>query len=165
MFFLNEAGFRHNYDSVAQLFTMIIVFIFVLVLTYFSSKLIAKIQKQQMMNSNIRIVETMKVMNNKYLMIIESAGKFFLVSVCKDSISLIGELDKDEIKQPLGSNKNLLNSDGGIDSISSDNNSSDNTSSNTTGNSGEDFKKIFNSIKELGKAGKREDDDKKDKGV
>ena len=47
-------------EAFAQLFTLLIVFIFVLAATYFATRFVGNYQKNKLSGSNIQILETMR---------------------------------------------------------------------------------------------------------
>jgi flagellar protein FliO/FliZ len=85
------------FDSIVQLITVILIFIFVLALAYFTTRLTAGIQQGKMQGANIEVIETMKIAQNKYIQIVRVGEKYFSYIVCKDTATLLGELNKDEI--------------------------------------------------------------------
>lgn len=87
-------------DSIVQLFTVLLIFIFVLVLTYFTTRFAAGLQKQSMLSPNVDIVETFRLSQNKYLQIVRVGEKYFSIVVCKDTVTLLGEMTKDDITIP-----------------------------------------------------------------
>lgn len=87
-------------DSVVQLFTVLLIFIFVLALTYFTTRFAAGLQKQNMISPNVDIVETYRIAQNKYVQIIRVGEKYFSIVVCKDTVTLLGEMTKDDITIP-----------------------------------------------------------------
>lgn len=93
-------------DSIVQLLTVIIIFIFVLAITYFTTKLTAGIQKGRMVSQNMEIVETFRISQNKYIQIVRVGETYFSIVVCKDTVTLLGEIPKEEIhlqeSQPAG---------------------------------------------------------------
>jgi flagellar protein FliO/FliZ len=84
-------------DSIVQLITVLIIFIFVLVLAYFTARLTAGVQRGRLKGSNIEVLETIKIAQNKYIQIVRVGEKYFSYIVCKDTVTLLGELDKNEI--------------------------------------------------------------------
>lgn len=87
-------------DSIVQLLTVLLIFIFVLVLTYFTTRFAGGLQKQSMLSPNVDIVETFRLAQNKYLQIIRVGEKYFSIVVCKDTVTLLGEMTKDDITIP-----------------------------------------------------------------
>ena len=91
-------GFSSSLSSVWNIISLILIFIFVLALAYFSTKIIAKYQSNTLNSkSNIKIIESFRVGNNKYIAIAEIAGQYYALAIGKDEINLIGTLDKDNI--------------------------------------------------------------------
>jgi flagellar protein FliO/FliZ len=87
-------------DSIVQLLTVVIIFIFVLVLAYITARLTAGIQKGRLAGSCVEILETLKIAPNKYIQVVKIGGKYFSYIVCKDTVTLLGELTKDDIPVP-----------------------------------------------------------------
>ena len=71
------AGLNSRWEAFAQLLTLLVVFIFVLALTYFATRWAGNMQKTKMAGRNIQILETMRVSNTKYIQIIKIGSKCF----------------------------------------------------------------------------------------
>ena len=84
-------------DSVVQLLTVLVMFVFVLGITYLTTRYIAGIQKGQMMNRNMELVDTLRISNNKYLQIVRIGKKYFCMAVCKDTVTMLGEIQEEEL--------------------------------------------------------------------
>lgn len=87
-------------DSTVQLITVILIFILVLALTYITTKFTAGLQKGKMASPNVEVMETFKLSTNKYIQIVRVGKKYYSIIVCKDTVTLMGELSEDEINQP-----------------------------------------------------------------
>ena len=87
----------NSVGSVGQLLTVTLIFIFVLVLTYFVTRFAGTYKKQQMLGKNIQILETMPLSSSKYLQIVKAGEQFFLIAISKDQVSLIGELHGEQL--------------------------------------------------------------------
>ena len=87
-------------NSFAQFLTVLVIFIGVLALTYFTTRWIASYQKGKMMSGNIRVLETFKITQNKYIQIVSVGNHYYAIAVGKDTITLLGELNEDEIQIP-----------------------------------------------------------------
>ena len=83
--------------SVAQLLTVILIFIFVLAVTFYSTKFIGDYQKTQAINRNMEVIETIRIANNKYLQIVRVANKYIAIAVGKDEVSMLTEIDANEL--------------------------------------------------------------------
>lgn len=86
-----------GWESFFQLIGVLLIFLFVLAITYFTTKWIAGYQKGVMSNKNIRVIETFRVNNNKFIQIIQVGEKYLAISVCKDTISVLTELTEEQL--------------------------------------------------------------------
>lgn len=86
-----------SFEGIFQLLVTFIIFIFVLALTFFTTRWIARYQKGRALGRNIHIIESIGVGSNKALAIIEAGGEYFLVGLGKDEVSFISKLDRDKI--------------------------------------------------------------------
>lgn len=94
-----------NYDvvgSFAQLLTVFLIFIFVLALTYWTTRFAGSYKKQQMAGSNIQVMETVAISAGKYLQIIKVGNQYFLIGIAKDSITYLCELNDEELNFAVG---------------------------------------------------------------
>ena len=87
----------NRFGSFVQLLTVLLIFIFVLALTYFFTKLTAGLQKGRLAGSNVEVMETFKIAPTKYIQIVKIGKKYFSYVVCKDTVTLLGELTDDDI--------------------------------------------------------------------
>lgn len=83
--------------SVAQFLTLLIVFVFVLFLTYWTTRIAGNMRKQQMSGKNIQIMETVGISSSKYLQIIKVGNRFFLIGICKDTMTYLCELQEEDL--------------------------------------------------------------------
>ena len=90
-------------DSFAQLITVLLVFVFVLGLCWFTTKFIAGYQKQQNKGNHVEVVESSSIGNGKYVQIIKIADKYVAVAVCKDTVTFLTEIPEEQIR--LGEEK------------------------------------------------------------
>ena len=98
------AGLNSRWEAFAQLLTLLVVFIFVLALTYFATRWAGNMQKTKMAGRNIQILETMRVSNTKI------GSKCFAVAVCKDTITYLSEINEQELT--YSSESKTINTDG-----------------------------------------------------
>ncbi len=89
----------NRFDSIGQLLTVILIFIFVLALTYFATKLTAGLQKGRLAGSNVEVLETFRIAPTKYIQVVRIGGKYFSYVVCKDTVTLLGEMTEDDISE------------------------------------------------------------------
>ncbi|WOO36543.1 flagellar biosynthetic protein FliO [Anaerocolumna sp. AGMB13020] len=92
-------------NNVFQLIGVTFLFLFVLVITYVTTKLIGGIKAGTLTESNFKVIDTYKVTQNKYMQIIKIGSKYFVIAVCKDTIQMITELKEEEIVLKEKNNK------------------------------------------------------------
>ena len=102
-----------GWESFFQLIGVLLIFLFVLVITYFTTKWIAGYQKGVMCNKNIRVIETFRMNNNKFIQIVQIGEKYLAVAVCKDTMNVLTELTEEQLKwlpeegEPTAGNQNF----------------------------------------------------------
>lgn len=92
-----------GYDSFLDLITVLLIFVFVIAITLFTTKYVANYQKVQNAGRNIEVLETYKVSQSKYIQIIKIGGKYVAIAVSKDTVTLLTELDENDISIRDGS--------------------------------------------------------------
>jgi len=76
-----------------SVFGLIILFIVFFYIVYLTTMFVGKMNKNYNVNKNIKIIEKITISNNMFLMLIELDNKNYLISVTKDSISLIDKIE------------------------------------------------------------------------
>ena len=84
-------------ESVIQMITVLFIFVFVLAMTWISTKYIAGIQKDRYKTGNMELIETLRISNNKYLQIARIGEKYYCMAVCKETVTMLGEVQKEEL--------------------------------------------------------------------
>ncbi len=84
-------------DSTAQFLTVLVLFVMVLAVTALVTRWIAGYQKQQNLNGNIEVIETQRIGPGKYLQIIRVGEKYLALAVCKDTVTMLAEVPKEQI--------------------------------------------------------------------
>ena len=85
-------------SAYAQFITVLLLFVAVLGVTAVVTKWMANYQKQQSTNENIEVIETTRIANNKYIQIIRAGEKYMVIAVCKDTVTMLGEIPEDSLK-------------------------------------------------------------------
>ena len=86
-------------NSYLQFLSILILFIFVLGITWATTRWIAKIQKGQMSGgTNLEVIETQRLANNKYIQIVRAGSKYLVIAQGKDEVHFLTELDAEEVK-------------------------------------------------------------------
>lgn len=84
-------------EAFTQLLTLIIVFALVLALTYFVTRFAGNYQKSKLSGGNINVLETVRISNSKYIQIIQIGNRFFAIAVCKDTVTVISEIEQGDL--------------------------------------------------------------------
>ncbi len=80
-----------------QLFYSILIFAFVLCLAYYITKVVGTKRMQVLNTKNMRIIEMISLGVGVSLAIVEVGGRHLLVSISKERVSLVAELDKETL--------------------------------------------------------------------
>ena len=84
-------------ESVIQFITVLLIFVFVLVITWISTRYMAGIQKDRYKTGNMELIETLRISNNKYMQIVRVGNKYYCMAVCKDTVTMLGEVRKEDM--------------------------------------------------------------------
>lgn len=87
-----------SFHSLVQLIGVLIIFAFVLGITYLTTRWMGGFQKSRSNNKNLHIIETINVGNNKYISIVEAGTVYLVVSVGKDEVHLLTQLTREQLK-------------------------------------------------------------------
>lgn len=85
-------------SSFWQTVGVLIIFLIVIGLCYWSTTWIAGYQKSHSYHKNLRLIETLKLTNNKYIQILEAGDEYLVIAVGKDEINLLTKLTKEQMK-------------------------------------------------------------------
>ena len=86
-------------QSIIELLSLIIIFVIVLIVCYFTTRFVAGRQLIQKRIGNFEVIETFSIAQNKYLQLIKMGTKYIVISVTKDTITYITELNAEEVCQ------------------------------------------------------------------
>lgn len=87
-----------SFSNFMQLLGVLLIFIFVLAITYFTTKWIAGYQKSRSFNQNLRVIETLRLTQNKYIQIIEAGEIYLVIGIGKDEITMLTTLTAEQLK-------------------------------------------------------------------
>ena len=90
---------QNSIQSLFELLGLILIFVIVLVVCYYTTKFVAGRQLVQKKMGNFEVVETFSIAQNKYLQLIRMGNKYVVISVAKDTVNFITELEETEICQ------------------------------------------------------------------
>jgi flagellar protein FliO/FliZ len=86
-------------QSFLQLLWVLLIFVFVLAITYATTRWVGGYQKAHSVNRNLSVVETIRVGSNKMISIVRAGTKYLVVSIGKDEIHLLAELSREELPE------------------------------------------------------------------
>lgn len=99
-------------ESFLQLIGVLLIFVFVLLITYLTTKWMGGFQKAHSNNKNLKIIETIHVGNNKIVEIVQAGTKYLVIAVGKDEVHLLTELSEAELTEiPVSDSSSMLSSD------------------------------------------------------
>lgn len=84
-------------NSFIQLMGVLLIFVFVLIITYFVTKWIGGYQKIQMSGRSFQVIDTVRIAGNKYVQILKIGNVYLVVAVGKDEVTMLAKLTEDEI--------------------------------------------------------------------
>jgi flagellar protein FliO/FliZ len=84
-------------EGVVQLIVVFIMFLFVLALAYFTARFAGRFQGNIQSRSNIKILESARISNNKYIQIVKIGNRYFALGVGKDDVSCLAELQEEDL--------------------------------------------------------------------
>ncbi len=84
-------------ESFLQLIVTLLIFIFVLGITYLTTRWIGKYQKGHMNSKNLRVIETIPAGQNKNICLLKAGTEYLVVGIGKDEIHLLSTLTEDQL--------------------------------------------------------------------
>ena len=93
------AAAQNSIQSLFELLGLILIFVIVLVVCYYTTRFVAGRQLVQKKMGNFEVVETFALAQNKYLQLIRMGNKYIVISVAKDTVSFVTELNESEVCQ------------------------------------------------------------------
>lgn len=94
-------------ENIMKFFSVLVVFIFVLVITYMTTKWIGGYQKNHFSGRNIEYIEGLRLDANKYIQIFKVGGEYVAFVSCKDSVTFLTKINKEDLV--LDDNSQTLN--------------------------------------------------------
>lgn len=91
------SGSMSTLQNVMQLIGVIIIFIIILIATYYTTKWIGAAGIAGGRSKNIKVIETYKISQNKFIQILKTGEKYIVIGISKDHIEYLTELDADEL--------------------------------------------------------------------
>ncbi|MCR5251187.1 MAG: flagellar biosynthetic protein FliO [Lachnospiraceae bacterium] len=84
-------------NNLARFLSLLVIFILVLALAYYTTRLVAKSQRGLGHAGNMQILESMALGGGKTLLLVRAGKHYLVLATGKDSVSTVAELAEDEI--------------------------------------------------------------------
>jgi len=86
-----------SFESFFQLIVTLVVFVFVLAITYLTTRWIGNYQRIKLKSGNLQIVESIPAGNHKMICLVRAGSAYLVVSVGKEEIHLLSTLTEDQL--------------------------------------------------------------------
>lgn len=84
-------------NSFIQLLGALVIFMFILVITYFTTRWVGGYQKNRMSGRSLQILDTIRLNGNKYISVIQAGKVYLIVAVTKDNVTTLAQLSEEEL--------------------------------------------------------------------
>ena len=84
-------------DSFLKLITTLLIFVFVLVITYVATRFVGGYQKVRLKSKNLQVIETLPAGANKMICLIKAGTQYLVVAVGKDEIHPLATLTEEQL--------------------------------------------------------------------
>lgn len=84
--------------DVFQLVGILLIFVFVLVVTGLTTKWIAGYQQGKTYNRGMRVVETLRLTQNKFIQIVQVGDVYLVVGLGKEEVTMLTTLTKEQFE-------------------------------------------------------------------
>ena len=77
-----------SFNSLIQLLGVLLIFIFVLIITYFTTRWIGGFQRQKLSGHSFQVLDTVRIANNKFAQILKLGDTYLVIAVGKDEVTM-----------------------------------------------------------------------------
>ena len=84
-------------ESFLQLISALLIFAFVLLITYFTTRWIGSYQRVRMKSKNLQVIESMSAGTNKSICLIKAGTEYLVVAIGKDEIRTLATLKEEQL--------------------------------------------------------------------
>ncbi len=96
-----------GFGNFVEFIYVMLIFVAVLVITYFGTRFIGKFQSNKYSAGNIELLEAGRLSASQYIQIVRIGQKIYALAVSKENVTVIGELSEDDIKLPEALDKKV----------------------------------------------------------
>lgn len=87
-----------SFESFLKLIVTLLIFIFVLAITYVCTRWISNYQKVKLKSGNLQIIESIPAGNNKMICLVRAGTQYLVVAVGKEEIHLLTTLAEEQLE-------------------------------------------------------------------
>ena len=87
----------NSLENFLMLIATLLVFVFVLVITYLCTKWIANYQRVRLKSCNLQILESIPAGNNKMICLVKAGTEYMVVGIGKDELRLLTTLSEEQL--------------------------------------------------------------------
>lgn len=84
-------------ESFLQLISALLIFVLVLLVTYFTTRWVGNYQKVRMKSKNLQVIESLAAGNNKSICLLKAGKEYLVVAIGKDEIHLLTTLKEEQL--------------------------------------------------------------------
>lgn len=84
-------------ESFLQLISALLIFAFVLLITYFTTRWVGNYQKVRMKSRNLQVIESLSAGNNKSICLLKVGTEYLVVAIGKDEIHPLATLKEEQL--------------------------------------------------------------------
>lgn len=84
-------------ESFLQLISALLIFAFVLLITYFTTQWVGSYQKVRMKSKNLQVIESLSAGNNKSICLLKAGTEYLVVAIGKDEIHPLATLKEEQL--------------------------------------------------------------------
>lgn len=84
-------------ENFLQLISALLIFAFVLLITYFTTRWIGNFQRVKLKSKNLQIIESLSVGNNKTICLLKAGTQYLVVAIGKDEMFPLITLKEEEL--------------------------------------------------------------------
>ena len=84
-------------ESFIQLISALLIFAFVLLITYYTTRWVGSYQKVRMKSKNLQVIETLSAGNNKTICLLKAGTEYLVVAIGKDEIHSLATLKEEQL--------------------------------------------------------------------
>lgn len=88
-------------NSFIQLLGVLLIFLFVLLLTWLVTRWLAGKQKGSVVGQNLQLIETISVSNGKCIQLVRAGKAYLVIAVGKEGVTMLAQLTEDQLDEAV----------------------------------------------------------------